>query len=184
MTLASLTGGRYVARNRRPFRTIVQRVKISGPSGARAETLDLNKTLAPSLFICALAALTLTIGGVSASAAAPQAAIQRQETRWLDALMKGDRATIASILAPGYKHITSSGVPLDRDQELAASNEPAPPMKWTDQTTTLGGDTAIVHGLNTMTDAGKVVRERFTVCSWTRRERGWRSPLQETKVAK
>ncbi len=183
MTLASLTGGRYVARNRQPFRTIVQRVKISGLSGARTETLDMNKTLATRL-ICTLAALTLTIGSVGASAATPQAAIQRQETRWLDALMKGDRTTIASILAPGYKHITSSGILLDRDQELAASSAPAPPMKWTDQTTTLAGDTAIVHGLNTMTDAGKVVRERFTDVFVDQNGTWLAIAAQETKVAK
>ena len=146
--------------------------------------LAMNKTLANSTFICALAALTLSIGRVSASAVTRQDAIQRQETRWLDALMKGDRATIASILAPGYKHITSSGILLDRDQELAASNEPAPPMKWTEQTTTFAGDAAIVHGLNTMTEGGKVVRERFTDVFVDQNGTWLAIAAQETKAAK
>ncbi|HEX3456723.1 MAG TPA: nuclear transport factor 2 family protein [Candidatus Baltobacteraceae bacterium] len=182
--LASLTSARYVARNLRPFRTIVQRMNISGFSGALAETLDMNRLLATRVSICAIAGLTLTIGGVNASDATPHAAIQRQEARWLEALMKGDRATIASILAPGYKHITSSGVLLDRDQELAASNDPAPPMKWTDQTITLAGDTAIIHGLNTMTEAGKVVRERFTDVFVDQNGTWLAIAAQETKVAK
>jgi hypothetical protein len=76
--------------------------------------------------------------------------------------MKGNRATIASLLAPGYKHINSSGTLFDRDQELAAASQPTGPMKWTDQTITIAGDTGIVHGLNTMTESGKTVRERFT----------------------
>jgi hypothetical protein len=140
--------------------------------------------LATSGFICAIAAFTLTIAGVNAAVAAPQAAIQRQEARWLAALMKGDRATIDSILAPGYKHITSGGVLLDRGQELAAANEPAPPMKWTEQTITLAGDAAIIHGLNTMTEGGKTVRERFTDV-FVKRNGTWLAiAAQETKAAK
>jgi len=118
------------------------------------------------------------------SPASPNAAILRQEARWLHALMKGDRATIASILAPGYKHVTSSGVLLDRAQELATASEPAPPMKWTEQTMTLAGDTAIVHGLNTMTESGKTVRERFTDVFVNRSGTWLAIAAQETTVAK
>jgi uncharacterized protein (TIGR02246 family) len=99
----------------------------------------------------------------SATTQTDEAAIAQLEARWVKALMAGDRATIASILAPHYKHVTSDGKLLDRAQELATASEPAPPMKWTDQTTDFAGDSAaIVHGLNTMTVSGKTVRERFT----------------------
>ncbi len=98
--------------------------------------------------------------------------------------MKGDRATIATILAPGYMHVTSDGVLLDRDQELAAASEPAPPMKWSDQTITLAGDTAVVHGLNTMTESGKTIRERFTDV-YVKHNGTWLAiAAQETTVAK
>jgi hypothetical protein len=91
----------------------------------------MNVRIAACAFACAGAALFF----VSRAAASPTdqtAAVLQQDQRWLNALMKGDRATIASLLAPEYKHITSSGELLDRDQELATANEPAPPMKWTD----------------------------------------------------
>lgn len=104
----------------------------------------------------------MPVVSATASTTSAKAAILRQEARWLEALIKGDRATIASLLAPGYRHINSSGTLLDRDQELATASEPAGPMKWSDLAITLSGDTGIVHGLNTMDQAGKTVRERFT----------------------
>jgi hypothetical protein len=122
----------------------------------------MNVRTATCAFACAAAVLFFCTRPVTASPADQKAAVMQQETRWLNALMKGDRSTIASLLAPGYMHITSSGELLDRDQELATANEPAPPMKWTEQTIDFAGGTAIVRGLNTMTEAGKTVRERFT----------------------
>src|SRR5580692_5401439 len=85
----------------------------------------------------ATAGLVLPVESATVSTPTAKAAILRQEARWLDALMKGDRASIASLLAPGYKHINSSGTLLDRDQELATASEQAGPMKWTDETITL-----------------------------------------------
>jgi uncharacterized protein (TIGR02246 family) len=112
---------------------------------------------------CATAMLFLSIHPATATTRADEAAIARLEARWVKALMEGDRATIASILAPGYKHVTSNGELLDRAQEIAAASEAAPPMKWTDQTIDFAGDAAaIVHGVNTMTQSGKTVRDRFT----------------------
>jgi hypothetical protein len=45
------------------------------------------------------------------------------EARWLAAITAGDRDTIASILSPNYKHITSSGRLIDRDQEIAGDGQ-------------------------------------------------------------
>jgi uncharacterized protein (TIGR02246 family) len=129
--------------------------------GAASETKSMIRNVKPAL-ACATAALFLSVQPAPASTRADQAAIMRLEARWLIALRHGDRATIASILAPDYKHVTSSGKLLDREQEISAASEPAPPMKWTDQTIDFAGETAIVHGLNTMTESGKAVRERFT----------------------
>lgn len=108
-------------------------------------------------------ALLLSAGSTAlASTASPQAAVARQGTRWLTALINGDRATIDSLLAPNYQHITSDGQLLNRAAELAAANEKAPAMKWTDQTYDFEGNVCLVRGLNTMTISGKTVRERFT----------------------
>ncbi|HZY99665.1 MAG TPA: nuclear transport factor 2 family protein [Candidatus Baltobacteraceae bacterium] len=107
--------------------------------------------------------LLLSTGAAAiAAATSPQAAVARQGTRWLDALIAGDRAAIDSLLAPNYQHITSDGQLLNRAQELATANEKAPPMKWTGQTYDVEGNVVIVRGLNTMTVSGKTVRVRFT----------------------
>ena len=112
--------------------------------------------------VCALALVCLCPQLAAAGVKSDEAAVLQQDQRWLEALMKGDRATIDSILAPNYKHVTSDGKVLNRDQELAAANVPAPPMKWTLLKVDIAGDTAVVHGLNTMTDNGKTIRELFT----------------------
>jgi hypothetical protein len=132
----------------------------------------------------ATAGLVLPVESATVSTPTAKAAILRQEARWLDALMKGDRASIASLLAPGYKHINSSGTLLDRDQELATASEQAGPMKWTDETITLSGNTGIVHGLNTMDAAGKTVRERFTDVFVNQNGTWLAIAAQETTVAK
>jgi hypothetical protein len=104
----------------------------------------MNVRIAACAFACAGATLFF-VNRTAASSNGQTAAVLRQDQRWLNALMKGNRATIASLLAPEYKHITSSGELLDRDQELATANEPAPPMKWTDRGA--GQDRArTVHG--------------------------------------
>lgn len=118
--------------------------------------------LAATALASVIAGLLPPVAPATAPATTARAAILRQESRWLEAVIKGDRATIASLLAPGYKHVTSSGALLDRDRELATASQPAGPMKWTDLTIAISGDTGVVHGLNTMTEAGKTVRERFT----------------------
>jgi hypothetical protein len=144
----------------------------------------MKKRFGAGLFAWAIAAAVLSTPQATASPADPSAAVLRQSARWLEALMKGDRATIATILAPGYQHVTSSGALLDRDQELAAAGEAAPPMTWSGQTITFAGDAAIVHGLNTMTVAGKTVRERFTDV-YVERNGTWLAiAAQESPVAK
>src|SRR5215212_4212213 len=85
-----------------------------------------------------------------------------QERRWLTAITDGDRATVESILAPSFKHINSDGELLDRVLEIASVEEGSFTMKPSEQRVDISGDTAVIHGVNTLIDDDKVlVRERF-----------------------
>ncbi|WP_317761716.1 nuclear transport factor 2 family protein [Rhodococcus opacus] len=99
----------------------------------------------------------------SSSATEEQDAVLAQEARWLTAITAGDRDTIESILSPDFKHITSEGKLLGRDEEIASIVPVAFTMNATEQTVDIVGDTAVIHGVNTLTEAGNVLaRERFT----------------------
>jgi hypothetical protein len=100
-------------------------------------------------------ALTLDTG--------PCADVLAQERRWLAAITEGDRATVESILASSFKHINSDGKLLDRAQEIATVEKVSFTMNPSDQLVDISGDTAVIHGVNTLIDDGKVIaRERFT----------------------
>ncbi len=93
----------------------------------------------------------------------PCADVLAQERRWLTAITEGDRATVESILAPGFKHINADGELLDRAQEIAALEKVSFTMNPSEQLVDIAGDTAVIHGVNTLIDGGKVLaRERFT----------------------
>jgi hypothetical protein len=86
-----------------------------------------------------------------------------QEARWLTAITDGDRPTIDSILGVTFKHITSQGVLLDRDAEMAGIVEEPFTMNPTEQMVDIAGDTAVIHGVNTLIQSGRVLaKERFT----------------------
>jgi hypothetical protein len=86
-----------------------------------------------------------------------------QERRWLTAITDGDRPTVESILGPSFKHINSDGNLLDRSQEVASIEKVSFTMNPSEQLVDIIGDTAVIHGVNTLTDGGKVLaRERFT----------------------
>lgn len=113
--------------------------------------------------IWVFAALLLAPAGAAASSQSPAAAVLSQETRWLTAIVNGDRTAIASILTANYKHITAQGTILGRAQELAATTKEPFTMKPTEQTVDFAADAAIVHGVNTITQSGKIPqRVRFT----------------------
>ena len=93
----------------------------------------------------------------------PCADVLAQERRWLTAITEGDRMTVESILAPGFKHINSDGELLDRAQEIAGLEKVSFTMNPSEQLVDIAGDTAVIHGVNTLIDGGKVLaRERFT----------------------
>ena len=93
----------------------------------------------------------------------PCADVLAQERRWLTAITQGDRATVESILGPSFKHINSEGKLLDRAQEIASIEKVSFTMNSSEQLVDMAGDTAVIHGVNTIIDNGKVLaRERFT----------------------
>ena len=95
--------------------------------------------------------------------AGPCADVLTPERRWLTAITEGDRATVESILAPGFRHINADGELLDRAQEIAALEKVSFTMNPSEQLVDIAGDTAVIHGVNTLIDGGNVLaRERFT----------------------
>lgn len=61
------------------------------------------------------------------AAAAVELAIQELEVKWLDALVRRDQAAMAEILAPEFHDTTMTGEVRDREQALAAVNNPIRP---------------------------------------------------------
>ncbi|MFC0446829.1 nuclear transport factor 2 family protein [Rhodococcus jostii] len=108
-------------------------------------------------------AASSTSAAASDSASDEQEAVLAQEARWLTAITAGDRETIETILSPDFKHVTSEGKLLGREEEIASIVPVAFTMNPTEQTVDIVGDTAVIHGVNTLTETGNVLaRERFT----------------------
>ncbi|TQC43495.1 nuclear transport factor 2 family protein [Rhodococcus sp. WS4] len=104
-----------------------------------------------------------TSAAASDSASDEQDAVLAQEARWLTAITAGDRETIEAILSPDFKHVTSEGKLLGREEEIASIVPVAFTMNPAEQTVDIVGDTAVIHGVNTLTESGNVLaRERFT----------------------
>ena len=93
----------------------------------------------------------------------PCADVLAQETRWLNAITAGDVGTIEAILSPTFKHINSEGRLISRAEEVA-STAPLPfTMNPSDQIVDIAGNTAVIHGVNTLLQDGQVMGvERFT----------------------
>jgi hypothetical protein len=95
--------------------------------------------------------------------APPCSDVLEQETRWLTAIVSGDRATIETILSPTFRHVNADGQMFDRGQEIAAMDRLPFTFHASDQFVDVVGDTAVIHGINTVMQGGKVLeRERFT----------------------
>ncbi|MDT7758759.1 MAG: hypothetical protein QOH27_4657 [Mycobacterium sp.] len=94
--------------------------------------------------------------------APPCADVLAQEARWLTAITAGDVTAVESILGPTFRHVTADGEPLDRAQEIAAMKPLPVTFDASDQIVDVYGDTAVIHGINTVTERGMVVAgERF-----------------------
>jgi hypothetical protein len=113
----------------------------------------------------------------------PCSDVLAQEARWLTAITSGDRATVETILAPAFRHVNADGQMFDRAQEIAAT-EPLPfTFNASDQIVDIAGAAAVIHGINTLMQNGKVVdRERFTDV-FVLQNGGWMAlSAQETKL--
>jgi Domain of unknown function (DUF4440) len=94
--------------------------------------------------------------------APPCSDVLAQEARWLTAITSGDVAAVDSILGPTFLHVNSSGQPIDRAQEVAATKPLPVTFDASEQVVDVYGDSAVIHGINTVRQGGKVVaRERF-----------------------
>lgn len=86
-----------------------------------------------------------------------------QEMRWLAAITGGDVATVEQILGPTFTHINADGRILDRAAEIASMSPLPFTMNPSEQQVDIHGDTAVIHGINTLIQDGEVMaRERFT----------------------
>jgi hypothetical protein len=93
----------------------------------------------------------------------PCADVLAQEARWLTAITAGDRATVESILGPTFKHVNSEGQLVDRAKEVDGTTPLPLTMNPSEQIVDIAGDAAVIHGVNTLIQNGKVrTRERFT----------------------
>lgn len=117
-----------------------------------------------SMTMVLISALTLSLPmTIAASPKNDEAAVLQQEARWLKSIVDGDKKAIESILGTNYKHINSKGKLIDRTKELAGTVKESFTMNPSEQTVDFAGDTAVVHGLNTIKQGDKVLaRERFT----------------------
>jgi ketosteroid isomerase-like protein len=107
------------------------------------------------LVLCAV----LAVSAPAAASADPQAvAVLNTEARWVQAIGARDAKALAQILAPNFVHVTYRGDIRFREQELAMVKRPKPYKQSTGyQTVDFYGNTAIVHGVNTITQNGKTV---------------------------
>jgi hypothetical protein len=93
----------------------------------------------------------------------PCADVLAEEARWLTAITAGDRATVESILGPTFKHVNSEGQLVDRAKEVDGTTPLPFTMNPSEQIVDIAGDAAVIHGVNTLIENGKVLtRERFT----------------------
>jgi hypothetical protein len=85
-----------------------------------------------------------------------------QEARWLTAITAGDVNAVESILGPTFRHVTADGEALDRAQEIAAMTPLDVTFEATVQNVDVVGDTAVIHGVDTVRTGGEVIaRESF-----------------------
>ncbi|MDT5328931.1 MAG: hypothetical protein QOF31_228 [Mycobacterium sp.] len=125
---------------------VLSAVTIGSPALARADVCVNAQVNVP---------LPLEVG--------PCADVLAQEARWLTAITAGDRATVEAILGPTFKHIDSEGQLFDRAKEVDGTTPLPFTMNPSEQIVDIARDTAVIHGVNTLIEDGKVLtRERFT----------------------
>jgi hypothetical protein len=114
----------------------------------------------------ALSVLPFVVLPLAAKADAPPSAqaVLAQEKRWIEATASHDVRTLGGILAHDFVHVTYRGQLRYRDDALTSIMKPRPyTEQLSEQTVDFAGSVAIVHGVNVVTQSGKVVlRLRYT----------------------
>lgn len=120
------------------------------------------RSITAALFVASFVAFAAP--RAQASAPATNSAVLDREGQWMAALAKGNKTALGAILSSNYVHIDYKGTIDYRDEALANINRyQAYTMKLGEQTVDIFGNTAIVHGINTVSKGGKVVlRLRYT----------------------
>jgi hypothetical protein len=112
-------------------------------------------------------------------------AVLAQESRWLTALLAGDRATVASILStdPEFTHITADGRLVYRDEALASIRKQPYQSKLSEETVDFVEGVAIVHGVDTIVLPDRSSRKARFTDVFVRRNGAWQAvSAQETPV--
>lgn len=140
------------------------------------------------MIVFLLACLACLPAPIAAPASAParSIAVLDREQQWLTAVTKRDARALSGILAENFVHVTYRGSLRYRSDELDAIAKSKPyAQKTSQQTVDFAGDAAaIVHGINTITESGRVVmRLRYTDV-WALQSGSWRAlSAQESAIA-
>ena len=121
--------------------------------------------LALRVIVLVLIALLVPVqSGIADSSRSASDEVIALEARWINAILIGNRNTVAAILSEHFKHITNDGAVVDRAQELASIKKEPFKIALSEQTVDLNpnGDSAVLHGLDTITQPGKA-RETPTI---------------------
>jgi hypothetical protein len=145
------------------------------------------RTFARNLILVIMLAFCAALPGLVRASAPPQAqAVLVQEGRWVSALAKRDTKALGAILGENFVHINYQGKVRYREDELARAARSKPYSQHTsEQTVDFFGNTAVVHGVNTITQDGKVVlRLRYTDVYAKQQGRWIAVSAQETAIAR
>lgn len=134
--------------------------------------------------LCVLAVVAAVPFQARASATPKAIAVLDQEQRWLSAVAKGDAKALGTILAENFVHINYRGDLTYRKDTIADLKKHKPYVQHTsEQTVDFVGASAIVHGVNTVSQGGKtLIRLRYTDIYVQRSGRWLAISAQETPM--
>jgi hypothetical protein len=119
-----------------------------------------------------------------ASAPAANSVVLDREGQWMAALAKGNKTALGAILSWNYVHIDYKGAVDYRDEALANINQYKDyTIKPGEQTVDLFGNTAIVHGVYTVSKGGNVVKRLRYTDVYVKQNGAWQAAsAQETPI--
>ena len=137
-------------------------------------------------FFSALLLIAAALSTKAFASASPDAiAVLDVERAWVNAVAHRDAKALAGILSENFVHVNYQGKMRHRKEELTLVLMPKPYSQNTsEQTVDFAGDTAIVHGINTIKQGALVVlRLRYTDV-YVKDGTTWRAlSAQETPIA-